>query len=116
MLLFRLYLFALFAAVSTYAVIVTITHGGAWFGVFMGDLMAMNWPGQFNFDFMCVLAVIGLWVAWRHEFSALGLLLGICGFLGGAFFLTAYLFVNSLLVKGDPVTLLIGRGRASVKQ
>ena len=99
MLLFRLFLVTLLVSVSTYAVIVTLEYGGGWFGIFMGDLIAMNWPGQFNFDFMCVLAVIGLWVAWRHEFTLPGILLGLCGFLGGAFFLTTYLFVISYLVK-----------------
>ncbi|MDF1623144.1 MAG: hypothetical protein P1V33_06730 [Pseudohongiella nitratireducens] len=113
MLLFRLFLVTLLVSVSTYAVIVTLEYGGGWFGIFMGDLIAMNWPGQFNFDFMCVLAVIGLWVAWRHEFTLPGILLGLCGFLGGAFFLTTYLFVISYLVKGDARALLLGPGRYS---
>lgn len=112
MLFLRFYLITLFVAVSSYAAVVTMTYGGSWFTIFMNDLLAMNWPGQFNFDFMCVLALIGLWVAWRHQFSPLGLLLGLCGFLGGAFFLTVYLFVNSYLVKGDAVALLVGRERS----
>lgn len=77
----------------------------------MGDLVAMNWPGQFNFDFMCVLAVVGLWVAWRHQFTPAGIVLGLGGFLGGAFFLTTYLFVNSYLAGGDPAVLLLGKKR-----
>jgi len=29
----------------------------------------MQWPGQFNLDFMCMLLLAGLWVSWRHRFS-----------------------------------------------
>jgi len=81
-------------------------------GVFFGDIARMGWPGQFNLDFLGLLTLSGLWLAWRHHFSPAGLALGVAGVFGGAPVLTAYLFVASLEAKGDPATLLLGRTRA----
>lgn len=39
-------------------------------------MAAMTWPGQFNADFMTFLSLSGLWIAWRHHFSAGGMALG----------------------------------------
>ncbi len=84
-------------------------HGWGLFGVFLGDLRAMGWPGQFNLDFTILLALSALWVAWRHGFSGAGLLLGLTAFFGGALFLTAYLFIVSIVARGNVKELLLGR-------
>jgi len=81
--------------------------------VFFGDMAAMGWPGQFNLDFLCMLVLSGLWVAWRHRFSGLGIALGLLACFGGAFFLTAYLFVVSFAARGDMQELLLGKPRAA---
>ena len=47
-------------------------------------MATMGWPGQFNLDFMCMLTLSGLWVAWRHHFSGAGIALGLLAFFGGA--------------------------------
>gem|GEM_PF-4932734 len=39
--------------------------------VLFGGRAATGWPGQFNLDFLCMLVLFGLWVAWRHRFSGL---------------------------------------------
>jgi hypothetical protein len=72
----------------------------------------MNWPGQFNADFLCLLSLSGLWLAWRHHFSPGGLAVGVLGFFGGALFLSAYLFIATLTAKGDAKVLLLGSRRA----
>ncbi len=48
-----------------------------------------------------LLALSALWVAWRHGFSGEGLLLGLTAFFGGALFPTGYVFVVSMVAKGD---------------
>lgn len=73
----------------------------------------MQWYGQFNLDFMFMLSLSGLWVAWRHQFSAIGIILGIIAVFGGALFLSAYLFIESFRVQGDMKALMLGHERAT---
>ena len=110
---FRGLLIALWAALGGYTAVVAAHHGMNLLPVFFGDMTSMGWPGQFNLDFMCMLTLSGLWVAWRHHFSAAGLALGLLAFFGGAFFLTAYLFVLSLQTDGDMRAVLLGEARAA---
>lgn len=109
----RILLGAIFVAIAVYTTITISEHGLSLLPVFFGDMAAMGWPGQFNFDFMCFLILSALWVAWRHHFSVQGMLLAVFAFFGGAFFLSAYLFVNSYKVDGDIGALLLGAKRAS---
>jgi hypothetical protein len=88
-------------------------HGPGLLEVFFGDMAAMGWPGQFNLDFMSLLALSGLWVAWRHRFSGAGLALGALAFVGGGLFLTAYLLVVSIQARGDINEVLLGKTRMS---
>lgn len=110
---FRVLLVLIWVSIAAYTAVVAVNHGVGLFGVFFGDMAAMGWPGQFNLDFMCMLTLSGLWVAWRHQFSTSGFALGLLAFLGGAFFLAAYLFVASLRAKGDAKELLLGEARAA---
>lgn len=110
---FRILLVVIFLAISGYTVVVINNHGIGLLPVFFGDIAEMGWPGQFNLDFMCFLALSALWVSWRHEFSAVGLLLGVCAFFGGALFLSIYLFIQSYRVNGNVNLLLMGRRAVS---
>jgi len=87
-------------------------HGPGLFTVFFGDIMTMEWPGQFNVDFLSFLTLSALWLSWRHHFSPAGIALGVLGFFGGGLVLTAYLFLASLEARGDMKTLLPGKVRA----
>jgi hypothetical protein len=111
MTLFRLLLATIFVVILGYTAVVVQNHGLGLLAVFFGDMAAMAWPGQFNLDFMCMLALSGLWVAWRHGFNGAGLALGLAAFFGGALFLSAYLLVESYRCGGD-VEKLIGRRRS----
>lgn len=111
MTLFRVALSLIFVAVAGYTTVVIMNHGINLMPVFFGDIAAMKWPGQFNLDFMCLLTLSGLWVSYRHRFSARGLLLGVCAVFGGAPFLSGYLLVESFRVKGDLASLLLGDNR-----
>lgn len=109
---FRILLVAMWAALTGYTAVTVARHGMGLLPVFFGDMAAMGWPGQFNFDFMMMLALSALWTAWRHRFSAAGLALGLLAFFGGASFLTLYLLVISIQAKGDMRIMLLGESRA----
>jgi hypothetical protein len=79
--------------------------------VFFGDMAAMGWPGQFNLDFMFMLTLSAIWVAWRHQFSIAGLALGVLALFGGSLFLTIYLLIVGGKAKGDVKKLLLGETR-----
>lgn len=110
---FRIFLATIFIVIAVYTGIVVSNHGLGLLPIFFGDMAKMAWPGQFNLDFMCFLALSALWLAWRHQFTPVGLVLGLVGFLGGAFFLSAYLLVMSFKVNGDVKALLLGEVRAN---
>ena len=110
---FRLLLVVIFIAISGYTAVVASNHGMGLLQVFFGDMAKMGWPGQFNLDFMCFLALSALWLSWRHHFSPIGIVLGVVGFFGGAFFLSAYLFIETFRVEGDAKALLLGKVRAN---
>jgi hypothetical protein len=112
MILFRTLLVVIFLAIVGYTAIVVNNHGMGLLPVFFGDMAEMAWPGQFNLDFMCFLVLSAVWVSWRHEFSGVGLLLGLMAFFGGALFLSVYLFILSFMVKGNIGVLLLGPSRA----
>jgi hypothetical protein len=110
---FRAWLIVVWVCIAGYTAVVIANHGWNLFPIFFGDMAAMAWPGQFNLDFMSMLTLSGLWVAWRHHFSPSGLGLGLLAVFGGAFFLAAYLLLVSLGTDGDVKVLLLGRERAA---
>jgi len=108
---FRIFLVAVFVVIAGYTLVVVASHGLNLLPVFFGDMTRMEWPGQFNLDFMCMLLLAGLWVSWRHQFSVTGVVLGLVAVFGGALFLSAYLFVESFRTKGDMRKFLLGAAR-----
>ncbi len=110
---FRILLMVIIIGIIIFTGVVIYNHGWNLLPVFFGDMAAMTWAGQFNFDFMCFLALSGLWLAWRHHFSPGGLALGVLGFFGGMMFLAPYLLIASYKAKGDMNILLLGKARAN---
>jgi hypothetical protein len=110
---FRALLTVLLAIIIGYTAIVVANHGMGLLNVFLGDMASMGWPGQFNLDFMFLLLLSALWVAWRHQFTGVGLALGIVAFFGGSLFLSAYLLVVTGQAKGDMKQVLLGKARAA---
>ena len=109
---FRILLILMFSVLTIYSAMVIGAEGWNLLGVFFADMAKMQWPGQFNLDFMLMLTLSGLWVAWRHQFSAAGLGLGVLAFFGGALFLSIYLLIQTLHAKGDMRVVLLGKARA----
>ncbi|XOV87060.1 MAG: hypothetical protein ACFHX7_19155 [Pseudomonadota bacterium] len=114
MIAFRTFLIAYFLCLLLYTGIVILNHGMNLLPIFFGDMLALTWPGQFNFDFMGFLALSALWTAWRHQFSRGGLALALVAFFGGMAFLAPYLLVVSQQAKGNIKEILMGPGRLSV--
>jgi hypothetical protein len=109
----RALLIVMWVIIVGYTAVVIANHGMGLLNVFFGDMAAMGWPGQFNLDFMSLLTLSALWVAWRHQFSSAGLVLGVLAFFGGSLFLTTYLLIVSGQAKGDMKAVLLGKARAA---
>jgi hypothetical protein len=116
MTLFRLLLITIIAVVGAYTAITIANHGMGLFPIFFGDMADMTWRGQFNLDFLCFLIFSGFWVAWRHQFTVAGLVLGFAAFNLGAPFLAGYLLVVSYQTKGDIAAMLLGPARATLRR
>ena len=110
---FRILLVILLIAVVTYTIPVVIEEGlSSLLPTFFRDILAMTWPGQFNFDFLGFLILSATWTAWRNQFSASGLGLALVALFGGIPFLTTYLLYLSYQTNGDTLVMLLGEGRS----
>jgi hypothetical protein len=109
----RVLLAVLWVIIASYTAAVVANHGINLLPIFFGDMAMMGWPGQFNLDFMWMLILSALWVAWRHQFSGAGIALGLLALFGGAFFLSAYLLIVSLGADGEMKEMLLGKARAA---
>lgn len=109
---FKAFLVVLWVGLVVYTGLVISAHGLDLLPIFFGDIAKIGWPGQFNFDFSCLLMLSGLWTAWRNDFSVYGLTLGGIALVGGAGFLLAYLFILAVQSRGDAASLLLGSARA----
>ncbi len=107
--LFQGFLIVMMGVIGAYTGVVIASHGANLLPVFFGDMARMAWPGQFNLDFMCMLGLSAVWVAWRHRFTPAGLGLALLAFLGGSMFLSVYLLIISLSARGGISEVLIGR-------
>lgn len=67
---------------ASYTALVLVNHGPDLWSVFVGDMRAVNSAGQFNLDFLLLLTLSALWVAWRNDFSGSGLALSFMALVG----------------------------------
>lgn len=109
---FRLFLCVCLIAIGAYTSVTIARHGMGLLPIFFGDIATFTWRGQFNLDFLAMLTLSGLWVAWRGGFSPLSLALGLVAFFGGAPFLCLYLLLAGAKRPGDVAALLLGPSRA----
>lgn len=101
MTLLRLYLMVALVCLTVYTVMVGTQHGWNLLPVFFNSVLEVTWSGQFNLDFLTFLGLSGFWVAWRNQFTAGAIALGIVAFFGGMIFLAPYLIWASLQAKGN---------------
>jgi NADH:ubiquinone oxidoreductase subunit 2 (subunit N) len=112
MILFRVLLAVMVLVLSVYTVITISNEGLTLFESALADVAAMGWSGQFALDFVCYLLLSFVWVAWRHEFSPLGLFLALLASQLGIIFFASYLIVISIRCDGDMRKVLLGEKRA----
>lgn len=110
---FRVLLVVMFLGITAYTVPVGIADGWNLVPLFFGAIADHNWQGQFNLDFMCMLALSGLWTAWRCRFSLAGIGLGVVALFMGTPFQAIHLLVLMARARGDMVRVLIGADRAA---
>jgi hypothetical protein len=106
--LFRTYLVLAWLALAAFTAVVIAHHGMGLFPIFFGDIAAAGWPGQFDADFMTMLALSGLWCAWRGRWSAQAIAHGLLAFVGGGIVLMITLLVLHTRHNGDMRRVLLG--------
>jgi hypothetical protein len=111
MIAFRTLLIILLAILVGYTSVTIADRGLGLLDIFFGDMALMGWAGQFNLDFMFMLILSALWVAWRHQFSVIGILLSLLALFGGSLFLTIYLSVLMWQTNGNMKQVLVGKAR-----
>lgn len=84
------------------------TEGANLFQVFVANMTALNWSGQFNLDFSCYLTLSGLWIMWRNQFNVTSILLGIITMILGIMLFAPYLLYLLTIEKGDIKKVIIG--------
>ncbi|MEQ1541461.1 MAG: hypothetical protein ABL926_04320 [Novosphingobium sp.] len=104
----RIYLILAWTALIAFTAFVIGRDGLGLLPEFFGAIRAGHWPGQFNADFLSMLALSGLWTGWRNGWSAPGWVLAVAAFLLGGAFLMAYLLVLLHREKGDMRRVLLG--------
>ena len=112
MLPFRAYLVIAVVTISAYTIIVGMNHGWNLVPTAISDLAAMDWRGQFDLDFLFLLSLAGIWIAWRTGFSPAGCALGLFIFAGGMPFLAIYLLIAIYRSNGDIRRTLLGQHSA----
>ncbi len=109
----RSLLVVMLGSLASYTLIVTGRVGWNPLPSFVGDIVALIWPGQLHLALMYCLLLAGVWIAWRHQFTVAGVALGALSVVGGVLFLVPYLLVVSFRVQGDAITFVLGPARAS---
>jgi NADH:ubiquinone oxidoreductase subunit 2 (subunit N) len=110
---FRIFLVLIWLGLTGYTIPVVANHGIDLLSVFVRDMVALDWPGQFNLDFLLMLLLSALWVAWRNGFSPSGLALAVAAFLGGSLFLSTYLLILTFTTNGTINQVLVGEKRTA---
>lgn len=111
--LFRLFLVCSVVVILAYTSVTISRHGMGLLPIFFGDMASMTWPGQFNLDFFSFLLLAAIWIAWRHQFNASGILMAVVTPFAGMPFVATYLLVQSFKANGRADVLLLGQDRAT---
>lgn len=104
----RLYLICAWTALVAFTAFVAGRDGLGLLPVFFGANAEGHWPGQFNADFLTLLALSALWTGWRNGWTARGWALAVLAFFLGGGFLMAYLLILLHREQGDLRRVLLG--------
>ena len=99
----------LFGALTIYTLFSVSIEGPNFIPGFVSDLISLSWKGQVNLDLITFTTLSGLWVAWRHNFSGGGILMGVAVLVGAMMVFAPYLLYVISKSKGDFTVLLMGQ-------
>lgn len=108
----RILLVMFWLLITGYTLVTVANHGLNFFPTCFRDIGLMGWPGQFDLDFSLYLLIAALWIAWRLQFTAAGVLIAVFSPVGGMIFLSAYLLFIITTEKPNMTQLLLGKVRA----
>ena len=111
---FQLLLVAMTVTLGIYTVIAGVEYGWNILPTIVDGIGSLTWVGQFHLDFACYLVLSALWLAWRHNFSRNGIILGLAASVLGIVFFAPYVLFHTFQSNGDMKVLLLGEARASV--
>lgn len=109
---FRILLVLLFINMVVFTIVAGTNEGWDLASVFINDLKAMNWSGQFNVDFTSYLILSAVWLAWRYEFKPRGLAIAVVALVMGILVFAPLLLYLTIKAKGDVKEVLLGEGRS----
>lgn len=100
----------IFSTLGIYALtfLAAANHGPNWPAVAVGDLLALNWRSQFDFDFIVHLLLLAYWVVWREGSTAKAYLFGFLSIVMGGMFSFPYLVYVIAAAKANPKVVLLG--------
>jgi hypothetical protein len=107
-LLFKMLLLFLVLTLAVYTGMVIQKEGVNFFAVFIENMLAINWNGQFHIDFLCYLILSGLWIMWRDRFSFSSIALACCAMVIGFLFLAPYVLYLLAKENGNFKKVLTG--------
>lgn len=76
--------------------------------VFVNNIVALGWNGQFNLDFFCYLMLSGLWIMWRNNFTLKSIFIAITASIVGIMVFAPYFLFLLIKEKGDLKRTLTG--------
>lgn len=85
-------------ALLVYTAFAVHTDGPNLIAVFIGNVNALGWSGQFNLDFACYLVLSGLWIMHRGKFKPVSIATGLVAMVLGIVFFAPFLMYE--LLKG----------------
>ena len=83
-------------------------EGAGLFDIFVGNILAGGWNGQFNADFASYLGLSGLWIMWRNRFTPASIILAIAAMIIGIILFAPYLMYLLNKEQGDLKKVLVG--------
>ena len=82
------------------------------FTIFLANVTALNWNGQFNLDFSCYLMLSGLWIMWRNRFTPAAIIGGAFAMVAGILAFAPYLLYLLVAEKGNLEKVLLGKNQS----
>jgi len=108
LLLFKVLMVTLTLTLAVYTGMVIQKEGMNFFTIFIENILAITWNGQFHFDFMCYLLLSGVWIMWRDRFSFSSMGIACGAMVIGFIFLAPYVLYLVAKENGNFKKVLTG--------